>query len=213
MTPILVFAKAPEPGAVKTRLCPPLSATQAAALHRRLVHHTLHTAIRAELGPVNLYCTPDVSHPFFQRCAQDYCIELRPQAGSDLGERMAAAFERTFREAEHALLIGCDCPILTESDLIEAHQALEDGAEATLTPAEDGGYVLIGLRRSLTSSNWRTLFENITWGGENVLEATRQRLSRLGVDWEERPPRWDIDRPEDLSRLIEVFPGLVEEAH
>lgn len=205
MTPILVFAKAPEPGKVKTRLCPPLSPEEAAALHRNLVRHTLRTAIRAELGPVSLYCAPDTDHPFFQHCARDYGIELRPQTGRDLGARMAGALAQTLQSAEQALLIGSDCPSLTETDLAAAGRALRDGRDAVLGPAEDGGYVLIGLRRPQP-----TLFTSMHWGGSTVLDATRQRLLELNLSWEELPPRWDLDRPDDLLRLRRELPGLTE---
>ncbi|MFZ5466265.1 MAG: TIGR04282 family arsenosugar biosynthesis glycosyltransferase [Pseudomonadota bacterium] len=203
MTTVLVFAKTPAPGRVKTRLCPPLSPVQAAALHRRLVIHTLETATLAGIGPVILYGSPDLAHPFFQRCARDYGIALRPQSDGDLGRRMSSALDQHLVHGGGALLIGCDCPALTADDLVAAEQALQEGFEAVLVPAEDGGYALIGLRCSQPG-----LFTGIDWGSPTVLEATRTRLRDLRLSWTELPTRWDVDRPEDLVRLSRAYPGL-----
>jgi len=203
MTAILVFAKAPEPGRVKTRLCPPLSPIEAARLHACLVRRTLETAVGSGLGPVILYCSPDLAHPFFRRCAEDFPIRLRPQCEGDLGRRMAAAFAESLAHGGSALLIGCDCPALTGEDLSAAQEALRDGTEAVIVPAEDGGYALIGLRRPEPE-----LFTDMAWGGPTVHAATRARLRDLGLAWTDLPPRWDVDRPEDLERLARAYPGL-----
>ncbi len=205
MTPILIFAKAPDPGKVKTRLCPSLSLVEAANLHRRLVRHSLQTALHAGIGPVLLYCSPSADHPFFRDCAASHHVTLKLQTGHDLGTRMARAFAQVLAQADHALLIGCDCPTLTEADLSAAGHALQDGHDAVLGPAEDGGYVLIGLRRPQP-----ILFESMPWGGPMVLNATRQRLLELGLRWKELPARWDLDRPNDLVRLRREWPGLAE---
>jgi uncharacterized protein len=94
------------------------------------------------------------------------------------------------------VLIGSDCPALRAADLRAAFAALRTGADAVIAPAEDGGYPLIGLRRVSPD-----LFEGIEWGGEQVLAATRLRLSRLGWKWIELRELWDVDRPADVARL------------
>ncbi len=192
----IVFARAPILGEVKTRLLASIDAQTVTALHETLVLHTLNTAVESKAGPVELWCTPMVDHPFFIQCANQFPIELHLQTEGDLGKRMAHAFQETLKRANMALLIGTDCPSLTCEDLKEAKKALEQGTPAVISPAEDGGYVLIGLRQYEF-----TLFEGISWGTSAVLEETRQRLRRLQWNWYELSEKWDVDRPEDIERL------------
>src|SRR5262245_9176757 len=111
-TRVLVFARAPEPGAVKTRLMPLLGAEGAAALYRRRVEHTLEQATAANAGPVELWCHPGDADPFLNHCARRYGASLRVQAGADLGARMLQAFECALRLSRFAVLIGTDCAVL-----------------------------------------------------------------------------------------------------
>lgn len=196
--PVVVFARAPVAGAAKTRLAPRLGADGAARLHAALVERTVRTALDAGLGPVELCCAPDVAHPFFAHCAARYRIALAAQEPGDLGARMHAALARVAPQAGGALLIGSDCPAMTAGYLRAAAAALTAGADAVLGPAEDGGYVLIGLRRAAAE-----VFEAIAWGAPDVLAATRARLAALGWRWRELAALWDVDRPQDLDRLVE----------
>jgi len=196
-TGIVVFAKAPRPGAVKTRLIPLLGAEAAASLHAQLVEHTLATACASGIGPVELCCAPHTDDPFFAKCRSRYPISLTCQTQGDLGARMLAAFMRTLPHAGSVILIGSDCPALTASHLKQAAQALADGNDAVLIPAEDGGYALIGLNRCDAR-----LFHDIEWGGAKVMRAARDRLRRLQWRWKELETLWDIDRPEDYQRLL-----------
>ena len=200
---LAVFAKAPEPGQVKTRLAPTLGAQGAAHLQERLIRHSLAGALAAAVGAVELCCAPAPSHPFFRRCADEFGVALSQQRGRDLGARMAHAVERLAARGP-VILIGSDCPALTPDHLRLAADALEDH-DAVLAPAEDGGYVLIGLTRYDPR-----LFENIAWGSAAVLEQTRARLERLGWNYAELVPLWDVDRPEDLERLART--GLIDVA-
>jgi rSAM/selenodomain-associated transferase 1 len=193
---LLIFAKAPLPGQVKTRLVPPLSAAKAARLHAAFIERTLQLACEAKLCPVQLWCCPHTHHPFFSRCRQSFPVTLHRQEGADLGARMHQAASSALSEAECVVLIGCDCPALAASDLSEALDRLEKGYNAVLGPAEDGGYVLLGLRQSEPE-----IFSGIEWGNDTVLDATRSRLRSLGWHWHELAERWDVDRPEDLLRL------------
>lgn len=197
---IMVFAKAPQPGRTKTRLIPALGAAGAAALHERLIHHTLNTATEARLCPVELWCGDQPSHPFFQSCLPHYDITLRVQHGADLGERMGNAFIAALAAAPSALLIGTDTPSLNSGDLRAALAALDGGNDCVLCPAADGGYVLIGLRRYDAR-----LFNNIEWGSDTVLEMTRARLRQLEWRWRELDTHHDIDRPEDLVLIRDIF--------
>ena len=203
---VIVFARAPLPGAVKTRLVPQLGAEGAAALHARLVKHTLETTRAASLRPIELHCAPDANDPFFQYCAGHYGITVKAQVEGDLGERMWAACRQALSAHARVLLIGTDCPALTARHLQQAERALRDGNEAVFVPCEDGGYALIGLQRAD-----RQLFDGIAWGGDSVMTETRARLARLGWRWHELASLWDVDRPEDYQRLLAS--GLLETKH
>ena len=194
-TRILIFAKAPEPGYVKTRLIPALGAEGAALLYTRLLQQTIESVMAADLSSVQLWCAPDSTHAFFQQLASQYDLRLCDQSGADLGERMRRAADWALKESAAVLLIGADCPLLSGAHLAQALQWLMDGEDAVLGPAEDGGYVLLGLRQSSA-----VLFEDMPWGGEQVLEITRGRLAGSGWCWQELEPLWDIDRPVDFER-------------
>jgi rSAM/selenodomain-associated transferase 1 len=200
---LLVFAKAPIPGQVKTRLIPSMGATSAASLHEKLVFHSLKTVTNSGLGPVELWCTPSEEHPFFKLCAEKFQLELHKQTDGEIGKRMAYAFDHTLRKVPSALLIGTDCPSLTQDDLKEAAEVLAQGMDAVIGPAEDGGYVLLGLHRFTPK-----LFAGISWGTDLVFKETRERLRVWRWRWHELKERWDVDRPEDLKRLR--FEGLLK---
>lgn len=191
-----MFAKAPQPGRVKTRLVPLLGEQRAARLHARMVESTLRLAAQARFARVELHCAPHARHPVFAALARRYRLTLRAQGRGDLGARMLRACERLLRTANAVVLIGTDCPVLRVADLHAAARALQGGADAVLSPAEDGGYALIGLRRVSPR-----LFSGLEWGSDSVLRETRTRLRELGWRWRELRTVWDVDRPEDYARL------------
>ncbi|OGP63224.1 MAG: hypothetical protein A2169_01620 [Deltaproteobacteria bacterium RBG_13_47_9] len=194
---LIVFAKAPLPGGVKSRLLPLLDAETIADLYEQLILCCLRTAVEAAVGPVDLWCTPSTEHPLFLSCSKKFRIELYQQTEGDIGKRMAHAFHETLKKSDSALLMGTDCPSLTCADLKEAKRKLQQGVRAVISPAEDGGYVLLGLCQYEPQ-----IFEGVSWGTKSVLEETRERLGRLGWHWHELPERWDVDRPEDVKRLM-----------
>ena len=196
----MVFAKAPTPGRVKTRLVPALGETGAAELHWQLAERTLCTARAAGLGQVELWCAPGTDDAFFAACAKQHDVSLRAQGEGDLGVRMARALELALADGFSGLLIGSDCPALTPEYLREAAAALVNGNDAVIGPAEDGGYVLIGLARSPAAP----LFEDIAWGSATVMQDTRTRLASRNWRWRELATLWDVDRPEDLLRLAQL---------
>jgi hypothetical protein len=193
---LLVFAKTPKPGFVKTRLIPELGAVGATDLYKKMLHRTLDIANRSKFTSVELCCFPDVSHPEIEDCKRKYSLDARLQQGADLGERMFYAFEHALNQYKYAVLIGCDCPGMTVSDLNDAYSKLESGHNAVLGPAEDGGYFLIGLRQ-----NSRRLFTGIEWGEADVSSVTRSKMIGLSWRWCELSTRWDVDLPADLVRL------------
>jgi rSAM/selenodomain-associated transferase 1 len=192
---LILFAKAPVPGQVKTRLIPALGAARAALLHMALVRRAIETAKGSGIRQVDLCCAP-VAHPFLMACRDRYGLSLSAQEGPELGDRMAAALARALERRPLAVLIGSDCPGLTPGDLYSAARHLDQGYDAVLGPAADGGYVLIGLKRVDPG-----LFTGIPWGTRRVADLTRQRLRALGWRWWELPVRSDIDRPADLPGL------------
>jgi rSAM/selenodomain-associated transferase 1 len=195
-TLICVFAKEPQAGAVKTRLIPLLGPQGAADFHARCVQHAVQTALEADLGPVAVFCSPDSGAPFLARCAADFGVALSAQGDGNLGDRMHRALAHGLCEHQSVLIIGADCPALQAHDIREAAQALSGRYDAALSPAEDGGYVLIGTQRAD-----RRLFDNVMWSSAQVMQQTRDNLQQLGWQWKELALQWDIDRPADYQRL------------
>lgn len=195
---ILVFAKAPIEGLVKTRLHSSMTSDKIISFYKNLILYTLKKTTGSCIGSVELWCTPSIDHPFFKQCAESFQIPLFCQPDGDLGKRMAYAINSALHRASFSLLIGTDCPSLTTDDLKEAKESLIQGYQAVFSPAEDGGYVLIGLSQFHPS-----LFEGISWGSSSVFKETRKRLQKLRWKWKELSERWDVDRPEDLERLKE----------
>jgi len=194
---VLIFARAPVAGNVKTRLIPLLGDHGAAALYRNLVGRALAVARESGVGPVELCGTPDTEDVFFAACCDRFHVTLHRQPEGDLGARMLSAFRDALTRSPHVLLAGSDCPSLTADDLRAAARALRDGCDAVFCPAEDGGYVLVGLSQAMPA-----LFDAMTWGTATVMEETRQRLRNLGWHWHELPVHWDVDRPEDYQRMV-----------
>lgn len=201
-TCVIVYAKAPVPGQVKTRLAPALDAASAALLHAALVERALETAQAAGLSGVVLSCAPDASHAFFESCAEDFAVELAEQGEGNLGARMLRTLQHALDDFAAAIIIGADAPAVTAKHLREAADALTEG-DVVLSPAEDGGYVLIGARRTAPA-----MFDGIEWGSEKVLEQQRRALLACGLGWKELDTLWDVDRPEDLPRLKALRPPL-----
>jgi rSAM/selenodomain-associated transferase 1 len=194
---LAILAKAPIPGLAKTRLIAALGREGAALLQARLIARALATACAAATGPVILWAAPEESH--FRELAQRFPIKLARQVDGDLGARMHAALEA----ACPAIVIGTDCPVLEAKHLRGSADALREGADAVIIPAEDGGYVLIGLRQPRPD-----LFADMPWGTGTVMAETRRRAAALGLAVRELAPLWDVDLPADLDRLREA--GLAE---
>ena len=196
----MIFAKAPVPGRVKTRLIPALGARRAARLQARLTHDLIGRMVEGAVCPSELWAS-GARDPSFLALQARFGFPIRPQRGGDLGVRMELACRETLRSADAVVLVGTDCPLLTPDRIASALEMLGE-VDVVLGPAEDGGYVLLALKRVDGS-----LFRGIPWGTERVAELTRRRLSGLGWTWHEQPPLWDLDRPEDLSRLGKDLPG------
>ncbi len=199
---VIVFAKAPVPGDVKTRLIPALGEQYAAMLHVALTERALKTAQQSCAIAVELCGAPDVSHAFFQDCAEDFDIALTAQGVGDLGARMGRALARGIEQHTRAIIIGADCPALTAQHISGAADML-DSHDVVLTPAEDGGYALIGAKRMHAD-----MFNVIDWGGAEVLAQQRRNLTACQLSCYEMETLWDVDRPADLIRLKALKPPL-----
>lgn len=187
---IAVFAKAPVPGRVKTRLARRLGRAAAAAAYRAMLRERLASLAAARLAPLELWVAPH-PHPYLRGLARRYGAGLRVQPGGDLGARMATALG----EAGPTVVIGGDCPGMPASTVAQALDALYDGVSVVVAPAEDGGYTLIGSRQPVAA-----LFRRMPWGSDRVMAQTRQRIARLGLLARELPVSWDVDDYRDWRR-------------
>lgn len=189
---VIVFAKAPVAGYAKTRLAAALGADGAARLAGRLLIEATAAAIEADVGPVEICCAPDASHPAFVALARRHAVALVAQGDGDLGARLRRAFDRVLRNARRAIVIGTDAPGLDAPYLRDAAAQLRTH-DAVFGPASDGGYTLVGLNRPVPQ-----LFEGIDWSTPQVMRQTRERIARAGLTHAELRELADIDEPADL---------------
>ncbi len=200
---IQVFCKAPVAGQVKTRLTPDLTPEHAAQVHKQLTLSTLTQLVSYKLCPIQLWCTPSLSHPFFIEMAETFSLTLQLQSPGDLGQRMFNALNTGLGQFGHAIIMGCDCPSLKIKDLTQAINALSTKYEYVIAPAEDGGYCLIG-----TNKPCPELFEDISWGNSTVLNETRKKIKASSLKCLELETQWDVDNYNDYLRYINsVLPG------
>ncbi len=199
---ILVFAKEPEPGAVKTRLIPAIGETAATAVYRSLLEQALTCAAQVPVTGRYLYAEKAPAEGMLDTRSAALGLDLRLQNGQGLGDRMYSAFSETMARYAQAVLIGSDCPEYTPDYVAAALDALADH-DAVIGPAHDGGYVLLALRRLD-----RQIFDGIAWSTDRVLTQTRERLRSLSWTWAELAPLHDVDDADALSR----FPALAAAA-
>lgn len=192
---VVIVVKCPEPGEVKTRLCPPLRPEQAANLAKAFLADTVALAQAAGCADVLLGYAPAHATAWFQ--AHYPGLPLLPQGEGDLGSRMARLFASAFSQNyAQVILIGTDTPRLAPQRIAAAFSALSTPDSIVLGPAEDGGYYLIGL-----SGPCLALFEGIAWSTHAVLSETVARAERIGRKVHLLPPERDIDTYEDLLWL------------
>ncbi|ODA70554.1 TIGR04282 family arsenosugar biosynthesis glycosyltransferase [Streptomyces sp. AVP053U2] len=192
---ILVMAKAPRPGTVKTRLHPLLDPQRCAELQAELIRHTMQLTTSHTPRAYLAYAPADGEDTL--GTAVPAGVRLLLQRGEDLGQRLAAAVTDAFTDGARPLLvIGTDAPTLTAGHLTAAFTTLEDN-DVALGPALDGGYYLIGLRAPHTS-----LFDLAPdmWSTDRVLTATRALGEGLNTGL--LPPLRDLDTPEDAAALL-----------
>ena len=192
---IIVFAKAPQSGFAKTRLIPALGAERAAELARQMLFNTLHEAIAAGIGTVELCVTPAIDQAAWQDVSLPVGIEISAQSEGNLGARLALASARALADAEQILLIGTDCVEMSGDLLREAAQALQEH-DAVIHCTSDGGYALLGIKRFNPF-----LFSDVPWSTEAVAGTTIARIRQLGWSLYVGQVLHDVDEPEDLKYL------------
>jgi len=194
---LIVLTRYPTPGKTKTRLIPALGEQGAADLHAAMVEHTLRWARRLRdrrpSATVQVRCDGGDSDQLRTWLGDD--LDVQPQGDGDLGQRMARAADDAFAEGTSAVvMIGTDCPDLTETLATQAFDALGDNRSLVLGPANDGGYYLIGLRRMVPE-----LFADIAWGTDKVLNQTLAIAAQRNLSVTLLTTLNDVDRPEDLA--------------
>jgi rSAM/selenodomain-associated transferase 1 len=201
---LVVFAKAPIPGQVKTRLCPPLTPDEAATLHGSFVIDTLErtrTAVSKFRLRVDRYlaCAPSSTLVFFKIMEERQAVTLLDQEGEDLGARMSHACDGLFRGGyQRVVLVGTDAPSLPLEYYRQAFDLLEQH-DVAVGPAFDGGYYMIGFKKPVPE-----IFFGIPWSTDRVLALTKEKAAGLGLHIGELPPWRDVDTIEDLNVLIEA---------
>ncbi len=193
---ILIFARSPIIGAVKKRLIPTLGPKGAFIFHKKCIQYTLEKRCKSDIAPVLLYITSRGSKNFFSKIVRDFPVNIFYQKGNNLGERMYHAAKEQIIDTTSIILIGTDAPALKNQDIETALLKLSNQCDIVMQPAEDGGYVLLGMKKI-----YKKLFIDIPWGTSAVADITRDRCKELGVKLIELSECWDIDRPSDLKRL------------
>lgn len=193
---LIIFAKRPVPGRVKTRLAPPLTAVEASLLYECMLRDTLcRTSRLAGIDQILFYANEPDAAPFFRRLAPS--TPLFPQQGKDLGERMANAFRTAFTHGyREVAIIGSDSPDLPLPFIKNAFAPLaNDEAGAVFGPSEDGGYYLVALNQMHAE-----LFGGIEWSRSDVLARSLGKAAEAGIRVALLPGWYDVDRIEDLQR-------------
>lgn len=190
---LMVFARTPERGRVKTRLAAELGDDATLSFHEACIREVTARHRQTSRSLV-VYAAGDVEHPFWSTLSPAP-ETLEAQRGSTLGERLQAAFEHELKTYRHVVVLGTDSPHLPTSLVDRAFEALTE-APVVLGPAEDGGYYLLGL-----AGTCPPIFGIDTWGTDRVLSDTISALDRHSIRYHLMPTTFDVDWARDLVRL------------
>jgi uncharacterized protein len=186
---LMIFAKQPMPGQVKTRLQPEFAPDKAAEVAAFLIRETVELAVSS---------WPDL----FRELAQEFGVVLLEQSDGDLGRRMHRALVYGIEHHGAAAVLGCDVPHCDWDILDDANAALARG-RAVLGPTEDGGYYLLGLSEARAE-----LFTDMPWGGPRVFDITLERAFETDIEFTLLPTLRDIDTAADLWLIAQQHPSL-----
>jgi rSAM/selenodomain-associated transferase 1 len=199
---LILLAKAPREGEVKTRLIGALSPAEVTELYINFLRDTfaLMEEVQDERETLSLaLCyTPEGEEEAFEIVEREGSLMLA-QRGDDLGERLSNCFMDFFDLGfDSAVVIGADSPTLPADYLFEAFEWLTDQCDVVVGPTEDEGYYLVGMRKFN-----REIFEGIPWSTGGVLSATSDRVRDAGLNLNLLPVWYDVDTPAELARLKE----------
>lgn len=191
---IIIMAKVPRAGKVKTRLVPFLTFEQAAELSSCFLADTIEKVKKLD---ARLIIAFGGAREFFDCFSLGDALFIE-QKGGDLGEKMFNAFEFAFRQkSDSVVMIGTDSPTVPPKFIERAFDFLEK-SDAVLGKTADGGFYLIGLRHLK-----REIFENVEWSSANAFRQTKENILRLGWKLNETPDWYDVDEPADLEKLAQ----------
>ncbi len=194
---IIVFAREPQQGRVKTRMLKSLQAVFVTDLYKTFIEDVLEQVTAVEPADKFLYYAHDRDEvPFLNQFADR--LTIRAQQGQTLGDRMHHAFSEVAAQGyKRAVIIGTDCIEISRQDLADALETLTT-AQCCLGPSTDGGYYLIGLQQSHPA-----IFEGVEWGTETVFDTSVANIRRLGLSLTILPTKEDMDTIESLKSFGE----------
>ncbi|BAV33130.1 hypothetical protein SCL_0810 [Sulfuricaulis limicola] len=199
---LMLFARQPIAGEVKTRLQPEYSPEKAAEIAAFMIRATVELAVSAWPGDVMLYVWPGTDHLLLRRLTSDFHIRLVPQAEGDLGAKMLDALRAGIARKGSAAVMGCDVPHCGWDVIDQANSWLARGKNV-LGPTDDGGYYFIGLQEARPE-----LFEEMPWGSDRVLETTLARAEKLDMEFQLLKKLRDIDTAADLWLVAQKYEPL-----
>lgn len=202
---LVVMARAPVAGRVKTRLIPYLGRHRAARVYRHLLVETVRRLGQSRAYQMKLSCTPDIRHPLFHRLERDKQLSLVRQPAGNLGQRMLRIFSHELVQHESVIIVGTDLVNLDPGRVEQAFADLQEGADVVLAKTLDGGYGLIGMKRF-----YGQLFMGIPWSTSRVADVTLNKARRLGLAARVREGLRDIDEPGDYLRWKKTARQLTE---
>lgn len=201
---LILFAKAPVAGRVKTRLIPELGEQGAANLAAALIAESVRRSVESWPGPVSLQAWPDPHHACFEALRRRHGISVTRQSEGDLGAKMGDALNDAHERGVAGAVMGCDVPHCPAETHRTAHAFLTQG-RAVIGPSDDGGYYLIGINPPPARC-----FERIDWGGSKVFDTTLKRAAGAGIELIVLQQLTDIDTMTDIEALRDTHPELID---
>lgn len=173
------------------------------SIYKQMLNAVITMTLDARICPVELRIALEPEHEFFLPYLENRAAIVKPQNEGDLGQRMAAAFDEALSEKDFVIAIGGDCVSINAAYLLEAAQLLAADQDVVFGPAEDGGYILLGMQQLYPEA-----FRDIPWGEAGVLAASVQKLEQSHVNYSLLGVGWDVDTLEDLRRYQATLNGV-----
>lgn len=199
-TALVIMARSPDAGLIKTRLSAVLDPMQRIALYEELLQGTIHRLRAIEGTDTMIAVAPEGSSKFIKSYFDRFALPLITQQGEDLGTRMHSCVKEAHdRGYEQVVLVGTDIPELSPLEIMTATDMLKK-ADIILGPSEDGGFYLAAMRKAHAG-----LFDGIRWSAPDTLKQTVSRAEALGLSTAFAPVLWDIDTPGDYERYLNLI--------